>query len=107
MANVQPRFEVYPVEKEGLTRKICKPMKDGGFTYEEVPETRECFDVYFPGGHSVRIHGREELARLGYTKAPDLVDMDTGDVIARGQTSLKEMAQRTTKVSKPKGMTDG
>ena len=47
MANVQPRFEVYPVENDGLTRKVCKPAKNGGFTYEEVPETRECFDVYF------------------------------------------------------------
>ncbi len=106
MANVQPRYEVYPVE-EKLTRKVCTPAKDGGFTYEEVEETRECFDVFFPGGHSLRVRGRDELARLGYTKSPDLVDMDTGDVIAKGQTSLKEMVKRTTKVSKPKGMTDG
>lgn len=39
------------------------------------------FMVRFPAGHSLRIETEEEMARLGFTMEPGLVNMLTGDII--------------------------
>jgi hypothetical protein len=51
---------------------------------EEVTEPFECFMVYFPQGHSIRIVGRDKLVESGYDKKPRMVDMNTGDIVDIG-----------------------
>lgn len=54
---------------------------------EQAEEERDCYYVYFPQGHSIRLTGDaglKELKRLGYHKRPRMVDMDTGDLVDIG-----------------------
>jgi len=51
---------------------------------ETVTEKRDCYMVYFPQGHSIRVTSFEELKRMGYHLKPRMVDMETGDVIDIG-----------------------
>jgi hypothetical protein len=51
---------------------------------EEVTEKFECFMVYFPQGHSIRVVGRDRLVEMGYDKKPRMVDMNTGDIVDIG-----------------------
>ena len=108
MTQLRPKFEVHEVHGEDMTRKTCEKDPKGGFIYKTVKDTRRCFDVYFPNGHSVRIRGEDELKRLGFAGAPNLVDMETGDEVPNQQAmSLKTHVERSTKPSKSKGMSDG
>jgi len=47
-------------------------------------EERDCYMVYFPQGHSIRVTSFEALKEMGYHLKPRMVDMETGDVIDIG-----------------------
>jgi hypothetical protein len=51
---------------------------------EPAVEERDCWMVYFPQGHSIRVTSRAELERMGFDKKPRMVDMETGDVVDTG-----------------------
>jgi len=51
---------------------------------ETVTEERDCYMIYFPQGHSIRVTSFEQLKSMGYHLKPRMVDMETGDVIDIG-----------------------
>jgi len=79
------------VKEEGATK--------GKFVREEVTETLpEVFDVYFPQGHSIRVDSRKRLAELGLVESPDLIDMDTGEVVAKSEVlDLEKLVMRNVR----------
>ena len=96
MAKVVPKFEVHPVT-ERLTRRIAQKT-DAGVEFVEVPEDRPCYDVFFPAGHSVRIHGDDRMRQLGFLEPPELVDEETGDVVGRADhLSMKDVSETKTR----------
>jgi hypothetical protein len=75
--------------KEKVTFNRCAMVKLEGsetptMTMETVTEEKDCFMVYFPQGHSIRVTSFEELKRMGYHLKPRLVDMETGEVVDFG-----------------------
>jgi len=106
--NVKPRFEVHQLDGEG-TRRIAKPKTDkegkllGGFEFvdKKVPAG---WMVYFPNGSSIHVWTQEEMERQGFLSAPDLVNMETGDLMGKSNTqSLKDRSiqkERATKGSR-------
>jgi hypothetical protein len=120
--NIKPRFEVHKLEGKGL-RRIAEPniQRDnkgepvldkqgdkkllGGFEYNDI-EVDNGWMVYFPSGSSIHIWTKEEMERQGFLQAPQLVNMETGDVMGTAsQTSLKSKSEqvnnrsRTSKVA--------
>jgi hypothetical protein len=51
---------------------------------EQAKEEMECYYVFFPHGHSIRVTSYDKLEELGYHIKPRIVDMDTGDVVDIG-----------------------
>ena len=98
MTQIKPRFEVHPLEGN-VTRTIYEKTlkgeegKFGGFKEKEITEPAG-FMVYFPTGASIRVRNDEELERLGFTRAPELVDMESGDVVGVANLSLKARADQ-------------
>lgn len=65
--------------------------------FKEV-ELERGWMVYFPNGASIHIAREDELKRLGFDKEPDLVDLETGDVIGQGASmDLEHHVERKTK----------
>ena len=57
--------------------------------------------VYFPNGSSVRIRTEAEMVRCGFFEDPELVDMETGDVVGRKSNgSLKTRSEQKTAKNK-------
>lgn len=102
--DIKPRFEVRELTKDevgALVRTVAVIQEDGGFKYEDKPEKRRCYMVFFPSGHSIRIRGEEELKRLGFDKDPTMIDMETGDDMPTpSNQSLEEHVSRVTKPPK-------
>ena len=98
MAQIKPRFEVHPLEGN-VTRTVYEKTlkgeegKFGGFKEKEITEPAG-FMVYFPTGASIRVRNDEELERLGFTRTPELVDMESGDVVGVANLSLKARADQ-------------
>jgi hypothetical protein len=51
---------------------------------ETKEEERDCYYVFFPQGHSIRVTSYDELKRMGFHLKPRIVDMLTGDVVDAG-----------------------
>lgn len=53
---------------------------------QQEPAVKECdcWMVFFPNGHSIRVTDFAELKRMGFDKKPRMVDMDTGDIVDFG-----------------------
>jgi hypothetical protein len=105
---VRPAFTIK--RRENVTRTVvnmryvkAKGETKGKFVCEEVTEKLpEVFDVYFPQGHSIRVDSRERLAALGLVDNPDLIDMNTGEVIAKSETlDLEHFVARNTRNADP------
>jgi len=106
--NIKKKFEVHPYDGPDVDedRKVQRTVhtfdaKDRCFKTSTVKEDAG-FMVYTPGGNSVRIKNKSELHRLGFGGNPDLIDMETGDVVGPADTSLKSHSERVTHKSKPK-----
>jgi|APSaa5957512535_1039671.scaffolds.fasta_scaffold258958_1 hypothetical protein len=118
--NIRPRFEAHKLEGTAI-RRIAKPTVQlddkgnpvldaqgqskllGGFTYENV-EHDAGWMVYLPNGSSIRIWTEEEMIERGFLNKPDLIDMESGEIVpSPDPTSLKarsEQKERATKSSK-------
>ena len=102
---IKPRFEVHKCDTP--LRRVCIKLEEGTFEYKDQKDDRQAYMVYFPGGHSIRVIGEDNLRLLGFDGNPELVDMNTGDIVGEvAATSLKEMSERVTKPSKRSGVTD-
>ena len=94
MASIKPRFEVHKLEGKVTHTVYVKTEKGdegkfGGFK-EKTTEEDAGYMVYFPTGASIRVRTEKELERLGFTKAPELIDMESGDVVGQANLSLKD-----------------
>jgi len=115
--NIKPRFEVHKLEGKG-NRRIATPniKKDekgkpilnkdgnsillGGFTYEDI-EVDAGWMVYFPNGSSIHVWTEEEMLRQNFLTDPDLVNMETGDLMGKAPNqSLKSRSEQKERVTK-------
>lgn len=100
---IKPRFEVEAVDDTVTEKRI---VRENGRNVETQVEVPYGFNVYFPAGHSIRVKDEEELRRLGFDHAPELIDED-GEVVGTTQMSLKRQAQRRAGASKRRADTAG
>jgi len=85
MPKIRARYAVRGPRKEPVTYNKCWMDKETNSLQQEVvTEDRDCYMVYFPQGHSIRVTSFEELKRMGYHLKPRMVDMETGDLIDAG-----------------------
>ncbi len=103
--NVRPRFEVHKLEGKG-NRNIATPKTNkkgdliGGFEYNDI-EVDAGWMVYFPNGSSIHVWTEEEMVRQGFMQDPDLVNMETGDLMGKANTtSLKARSEQKERVTK-------
>lgn len=111
MSDVNPTIlPAYEVEKlEGTFRKqFVTPVREevtklnGDKVYKqrleyEYKEVERGWMVFFPNKNAIHIETEEEMKRLGFDTPPDLVNMETGDIVVPGmQTSLKGRSEATT-----------
>lgn len=98
--NVKPAFEVEILE--GTKKRTVHMMVEGELTTKTIEEPLG-YMVYFPSGHSMRVRNHNELKKLGFDRAPNLVDMESGDPVSQPQQqSLKSEVQRKTKPTRAK-----
>jgi hypothetical protein len=101
--NIRAKFEVEEVGEYKRVKRIGRRATDGitkGLVFtDEVQVIPRAWDVYFPGGHSVRIESEEEMYRLGYLEAPPMVDMESGEEVPNSALPLtpKQIVQQNTK----------
>ena len=84
MAKIRARYAVKGPKKEPVSYTKCSIDENGALQQEQVTENMDCYYVYFPQGHSIRVTSFEKLKELGYHLKPRMVDMETGDVIDVG-----------------------
>jgi hypothetical protein len=101
--NIRAKFEVEEVGEYKRVKRVGKRATDGittGLVFsEEVVVIPRAWDVYFPGGHSIRVDDEKEMWRLGYMQRPPMVDMETGEEVPDSALPLspKQIVQRATK----------
>jgi len=85
MARIRARYAVKGPRKEMVTYQKCwMDPEEKSLQQETVTEERDCYMIYFPQGHSIRVTSFEQLKSMGYHLKPRMVDMETGDVIDIG-----------------------
>lgn len=85
MARIRARYAVKGPRKEKVTfTKAWMDDETKSLQQEQVTEEKDCYMVYFPQGHSIRVTSFEALKELGFHLKPRMVDMETGDVIDSG-----------------------
>jgi len=91
--NVKPRFEVHPVNM--MVDETHYRRTEDGINEKYTVSVPYGYDVYFPAGHSIRVRTDAEMQRLGFMDPPDLIDMDSGDVVGQAQPlSLQQAVMR-------------
>lgn len=86
--DVRPAFVVQAISGDFVSKKIrYVKEKLGDKTVNvkkevEVPH-KDGFMVFFPRGHSIYVKDRKRLVELGFDKDPDLVDLNSGDVVGK------------------------
>jgi hypothetical protein len=95
---VAPKFEVEDVSDREFTRTIAQwDAKGKKLSYKEKKE-KGGYMVYFPQGHSIHVRSKEEMKRLGFDRAPNLVDLESGEEMpVPQQMSLKNRVAAKTK----------
>lgn len=82
---IRARYAVKALGKQDVTYNKCwMDPEEKSLQMERVTEKFDCYMVYFPQGHSIRVVGFEKLKELGYDKKPRMVDMNTGDIVDVG-----------------------
>jgi hypothetical protein len=82
--NLKARYRTVGPKSEKVTYTKCYIDENGALQQESATEEMECYYVFFPHGHSIRVTSFEKLKELGYHIKPRIVDMDTGDLIDIG-----------------------
>jgi len=91
--NIKPRFEVHQINQTIVETRYRRT--EDGINEKYTVEVPYGYDVYFPAGHSIRVATDAELQRLGFMDPPDLIDMDSGDVVGQAQpVSLRQVVMR-------------
>jgi hypothetical protein len=87
MALLKAKYKTVGPKREEVTYQKYSMVESNGkkmLQAESVTEEKDCYYVYFPQGHSIRITDKAELIRMGYHLKPRIIDMETGDVVDRG-----------------------
>ncbi len=85
MAKIRARYAVKGPKKEPVTYNKCSMNPETkSMEIKSVTEEMDCYWVYFPMGHSIRVTSFEKLKEMGYHLKPRMVDMDTGEIIDIG-----------------------
>lgn len=100
--NYKLKFEVEEIpgytKRSRRARRSTKEQDghDTGLIFELVEVVvPEAWDIYFPGGHMIRVEHRDEMYRLGFMTNPSVIDMETGDEVQVTDTlSPKEIVKR-------------
>lgn len=96
--NIRPSYEVEFVDEVVIETHYAR---EDGRNVERKVEVPYGYNVYFPAGHSIRVRTDADLARLGFNKPAELVDMDSGDEVGTtAQSTLKQHVQRRAGASK-------
>lgn len=82
--NLKARYRTVGPKRENVEYTKCFIDKNGALQQEKTSEEMECYYVFFPHGHSIRLTSKEKLVELGYHVKPRIVDMETGDVVDVG-----------------------
>lgn len=82
--NLKARYRTVGPKRENVKYTKCFIDENGALQQEQAEEEMECYYVFFPHGHSIRVTSYDRLVELGYHMKPRIVDMDTGDVIDIG-----------------------
>lgn len=109
MASIKRRFQTKKLDGtyiKQVAMYVATLDEDGNKTgakrleYKEIEADRGWM-VYFPNGASIHIASEEELKRMGYDKEPELVDLDTGEVVGGGESlDLERHVERKTKTTR-------
>lgn len=107
--NLKLKFEVEELGEYTRKQRVGVRASDGitkGLVFADKVVTIPCaWQVYFPGGHSIRVESKEEMIRLGYMDPPPVVDMETGEEVQMVDTlSPKEIVRRQTQQSRRSAM---
>lgn len=109
MAAIKRRFQTKKLDGTYLKQKavyVSTLDEDGNKTGQKRLEFQEIemergWMVYFPNGASIHIQREDELKRMGYDREPELVDLDTGEVIGDGASlDLERHVERKTKTTR-------
>lgn len=85
MAKLRARYAVKGPKTEKVTYNKCSMNPETkSLEIKVVTEDMECYWIYFPMGHSIRVTSFDKLKEMGYHLKPRMVDMDTGDIIDIG-----------------------
>jgi hypothetical protein len=105
---VNRRFTIHEVPtKERGKRKITKYVKDENWTAErpiwnrvdeEIPYKERLFDVRMRGGLSQIRVTETEARRLGFFENPEMINIDTGDLIPTMDVIMTEDVKEPTHV---------
>jgi hypothetical protein len=82
--NLKARYRTVGPKREKVEYSRYHIDENGALQSEPVIEEMDCFYVFFPHGHSIRVTSFERLKELGYHIKPRIVDMDTGDLVDIG-----------------------
>lgn len=112
---ILPRYEVEEVPNAVVNQRVIKYVKqrdeDGKLIKDEngkvlqerveevvnVAEHQPVYDVYFPQGHHIRVVGEQSLKDMNLDGEAKLIDMNTGEEVPEGFTSLKSLVASKTK----------
>lgn len=89
--------EKYVFEKEVVgnktvnNRKLVRTKHKGGFM------------VFFPRGHSIYVKDEQRLRELGYDQDPNLVDLNSGDIVGKLGIPLSLMETKMPVAAKSDG----
>lgn len=113
MAKIRARYAVKGPRKEDVTYTKARIDENGALQMEPVTEKMDCYMVFFPQGHSIRVTSYERLVEMGYHLKPRMVDMETGDIIDVGgdpydfenMTDIDVIMEEKEEVKTPKSKT--
>lgn len=81
---IRARYAVKGPKKENVTYTKARIDENGALQMDPVTEEMDCYMIYFPHGHSIRVTSYEKLKELGYHVKPRMIDMNTGDILDIG-----------------------
>lgn len=112
---IMPRYEIEEVEGAKVMMRCFKYIKerdkDGNLIKDEngkvmqrreeevvnIAEGHKVYNVYFPQGHHIQVVGEQALKDLNLDSEPKLIDMNSGEEVPDGYSSLKAMVTSRTK----------
>jgi hypothetical protein len=112
---IMPRYEIEEVPDAVVMQRVYRyePEKDdeGKIIRNEkgvarqvrkeevvnIAEGKKVYNVYFPQGHSIQVVGEQSLKDLNLDGDPKLVDMNSGEEVPEGYSSIKALVASKTR----------